>query len=149
MVDSSPFLHRIYYFLLIMQHSIQVASCHSSLCFSSHQQCSPRFAPELAPEARYGTEGTLVITPLSHPQVCSVAWCEPMAAPFRPERDGGTAHLRVVKGARGEDNMVQKVHQLHHTGWGQVQVIQPHLSSCCRRCRTACQTLLVCACKTL
>jgi hypothetical protein len=50
-----------------------------------HQQLRPGFTPEPAPEPWYGAESALVVTALSHTQVCSVAGCQAVAVPLRPE----------------------------------------------------------------
>jgi hypothetical protein len=60
---------------------------------SPHQQLCPGFAPELAPEAWYGAEGALVVAPLSHTKVGSVAGGQAVTVPLRAERDGGRPNL--------------------------------------------------------
>lgn len=60
---------------------------------SPHQQLCPGFAPELAPEAWYGAEGALVVAPLSHTQVGTVAGGQAVTVPLRAERDGGRPNL--------------------------------------------------------
>lgn len=63
------------------------------LSVQTHQQLCPRFAPELAPEAWYGTEGALVVTPLSNTQVGGVAGGQAVTVPLRAERNRGGANL--------------------------------------------------------
>jgi hypothetical protein len=76
-------------------------------CSHPHQQLCPGFTPELAPEPWYGAESALVVTALSHTQVSSVAGCEAVTVPLRPEGHSGRTNL----GGRGRG-------EAGHTGQG-------------------------------